>query len=134
MGGRLACFGIMAWSGTGCVRGFDLGRQLFELFLDEDMQYSCAPFRDEGDSLETAQKNKVALIARKLMLRPGLSILDIGSGCGGLALLPAGCPVRASPWRLHGLSPADGTCRPDAVPLTRDHLPEPPTQPTEGEP
>ncbi len=65
---------------------YDLSRQLFELFLDDDMQYSCALFRDENDSLETAQKNKVALIARKLRLRPGLRILDIGSGWGGLAL------------------------------------------------
>ena len=65
---------------------YDLSRRLFELFLDEDMHYSCALFGHDGDSLETAQNNKTALIASKLLLRPGLRVLDIGSGWGGLAL------------------------------------------------
>jgi cyclopropane-fatty-acyl-phospholipid synthase len=65
---------------------YDLGNELYKLFLDEGMQYSCAYFLDDGDSLEEAQKNKLRLIAAKLNLKPGLKILDIGSGWGGLAI------------------------------------------------
>ena len=66
---------------------YDLSGELYELFLDRDRQYSCAYFRDPRDSLETAQDNKKRHIAAKLLLdRPGLKVLDIGSGWGGLAL------------------------------------------------
>ena len=66
---------------------YDLRGELYELFLDRDRQYSCAYFRDPGDSLETAQDNKKRHIAAKLLLeRPGLKILDIGSGWGGLGI------------------------------------------------
>ncbi|MBL8852141.1 MAG: class I SAM-dependent methyltransferase [Planctomycetaceae bacterium] len=65
---------------------YDLSRQLYELFLDKDMQYSCAYFASEGDSLETAQLNKKRHIAAKLCLEPGQRVLDIGCGWGGLAL------------------------------------------------
>ncbi len=65
---------------------YDLGNDFYALFLDEDMQYSCAYFLDDGESLEDAQRNKSRLLAAKLDLRPGLKILDIGSGWGGLAL------------------------------------------------
>src|SRR5262245_40935418 len=65
---------------------YDLGNDFYKLFLDEGMQYSCAYFLDDGDSLEDAQRNKLRLIAAKLGLRPGLKILDIGSGWGELAL------------------------------------------------
>ena len=50
------------------------------------MQYSCAYFLDDDESLEQAQANKLRLIAAKLNLKPGLRILDIGSGWGDLAL------------------------------------------------
>ena len=50
------------------------------------MQYSCAYFVDENETLEQAQRNKMRLLAAKLELRPGLRVLDIGSGWGGLAL------------------------------------------------
>jgi cyclopropane-fatty-acyl-phospholipid synthase len=64
-----------------------LSGQLYDLFLDRDRQYSCAYFTSPGDSLETAQENKKRHIAAKLLLdRPGLNILDIGSGWGGMAL------------------------------------------------
>ena len=67
-------------------RHYDLGNDLYRLFLDEDWQYSCAYF-DEGDiSLEQAQYRKKDHIARKLMLNPDASVLDIGSGWGGMAL------------------------------------------------
>jgi cyclopropane-fatty-acyl-phospholipid synthase len=66
---------------------YDLSAQLYDIFLDRDRQYSCAYFRSPEDSLETAQENKRRHIAGKLLLdRPGLKVLDIGSGWGGLAL------------------------------------------------
>jgi len=65
---------------------YDLSDKLYELFLDQDRQYSCAYFYDRGDSLDTAQLNKKRHIAAKLLLRPGQRVLDIGSGWGGLAL------------------------------------------------
>jgi cyclopropane-fatty-acyl-phospholipid synthase len=66
---------------------YDLSAQLYDIFLDRDRQYSCAYFRSADDSLETAQENKKRHIAGKLLLdRPGLKVLDIGSGWGGLAL------------------------------------------------
>jgi cyclopropane-fatty-acyl-phospholipid synthase len=57
-----------------------------ERFLDEDMQYSCAYWRDGVTSLEEAQLDKKRYIAAKLLLRPGMKVLDIGSGWGGMAL------------------------------------------------
>ena len=69
---------------------YDLSDQLYELFLDQDRQYSCAYFHDLSDSLDTAQLNKKRHIAAKLLTRPGLRVLDIGSGWGGLALYLAG--------------------------------------------
>jgi cyclopropane-fatty-acyl-phospholipid synthase len=65
---------------------YDLSRELYELFLDEDLQYSCAYFQSEDDTLETAQRNKKRHIAAKLCLQPGQRVLDIGCGWGGLAL------------------------------------------------
>jgi cyclopropane-fatty-acyl-phospholipid synthase len=65
---------------------YDIGNALYELFLDEGLFYSCAYFREEGESLEAAQINKCRLIAAKLDLRPGMKVLDIGSGWGGLAM------------------------------------------------
>ena len=65
---------------------YDLGNQLYETFLDADMQYSCAYFTDPAHSLEQAQADKKAHIAAKLHLQPGQKVLDIGSGWGGLAI------------------------------------------------
>lgn len=65
---------------------YDLSEDLYRLFLDEDMQYSCAYFRHIDDSLETAQQNKKHHLVAKLNLNPGQKVLDIGSGWGGLAI------------------------------------------------
>lgn len=65
---------------------YDLGNDFYKLFLDEDMQYSCAIFETQDDTLEQAQMNKKRLIAAKINLRPGDRILDIGSGWGGMAM------------------------------------------------
>lgn len=65
---------------------YDLNGQLYKLFLDKDMQYSCAYFEKKTDDLEKAQENKKKHIAAKLRLKKGQKVLDIGSGWGGLAL------------------------------------------------
>lgn len=65
---------------------YDIGNDLYRLFLDEDMQYSCAYFVAPETTLEEAQRHKKDHIARKLCLQSGDQILDIGCGWGGLAL------------------------------------------------
>lgn len=65
---------------------YDLDEWLFRRFLDERLFYSCAYFEEPGQSLEQAQLAKCRLIARKLRLEPGMRVLDIGSGWGGLAI------------------------------------------------
>ncbi|MEK7820787.1 MAG: cyclopropane-fatty-acyl-phospholipid synthase family protein [Pseudomonadota bacterium] len=65
---------------------YDLSGWLYDLFLDADRQYSCAYFRTGREDLETAQRDKMRHIAAKLLLAPGMKVLDIGSGWGGLAL------------------------------------------------
>jgi cyclopropane-fatty-acyl-phospholipid synthase len=65
---------------------YNLTRRLYELFLDEDRQYTMAYYRDTSNSLEKAQLDKKAHVASKLYLKPGMKVLDIGCGWGGLAL------------------------------------------------
>jgi len=65
---------------------YDLSGALYDLFLDADRQYSCGYFRTGSETLEEAQIAKKRHIAAKLMLEPGSTVLDIGSGWGGLAL------------------------------------------------
>ncbi|THD36040.1 MAG: class I SAM-dependent methyltransferase [Sphingomonas sp.] len=66
---------------------YDIGNALYDLFLDADRQYSCAYFLDPAnESLEQAQDDKKAHIAAKLAIRPGMRVLDIGCGWGGMAL------------------------------------------------
>ena len=75
---------------------YDLGNDLFELFLDKSMMYSSAIFADENESLETAQWRKLERICRKLDLQPGDHLVEIGTGWGGLAVHAAsrfGCRV-----------------------------------------
>jgi cyclopropane-fatty-acyl-phospholipid synthase len=65
---------------------YDIDEWLFRCFLDTDMQYSCAYWPPGVTDLESAQAAKRALIRRKLCLRPGQRVLDIGCGWGGLAI------------------------------------------------
>lgn len=76
---------------------YDLNRPFYELFLDENRLYSMAYYRDPSDTLERAQLDKLALIAAKLQLQPGMRVLDIGCGWGGLGLYlnrHFGCEVK----------------------------------------
>jgi cyclopropane-fatty-acyl-phospholipid synthase len=65
---------------------YDLSYDLYRRFLDEDMQYSCAYFERPDMTLEEAQLAKKRHIAAKLALEPGMSVVEIGCGWGGLAL------------------------------------------------
>ena len=62
-------------------RHYDLGNELFQNMLDKRMNYSCAYWKDAA-SLDEAQENKLELICKKLYLKPGMKILDIGCGWG----------------------------------------------------
>jgi cyclopropane-fatty-acyl-phospholipid synthase len=65
---------------------YDLSNDFFRLFLDPSMMYSCAFYENAGDSLETAQFQKLDRICRKLRLGPDDHVLEIGTGWGGFAL------------------------------------------------
>ena len=67
-------------------RHYDIGNALYDLFLATARQYSCAYFTHPENSLEQAQLDKKAHIAAKLALEPGMTVLDIGCGWGGMAL------------------------------------------------
>jgi cyclopropane-fatty-acyl-phospholipid synthase len=63
---------------------YDLGNDLYQNMLDPTMNYTCAYWKN-ATTLEQAQINKMDLIARKLKLKPGMRVLDIGSGFGAMA-------------------------------------------------
>mgnify|MGYP003137457558 CR=1 FL=1 len=65
---------------------YDISTELYDLFLDANRQYSCAYFPTGNETLDEAQALKKKHIAAKLLLRPGMEVLDIGSGWGGLAM------------------------------------------------
>jgi len=65
---------------------YDLSNELYDLFLDPKKQYSCAYFKNENDTLEDAQNNKIQHIIKKLNIQPNQKILDIGCGWGSLAI------------------------------------------------
>ena len=65
---------------------YDISEKLYDLFLDKKRQYSCAYFKNENDSLEDAQTNKIDHIIKKLNIKPNQRVLDIGSGWGSLAI------------------------------------------------
>jgi len=65
---------------------YDLGNDFYKLWLDKTMTYSCAYFKSPADTLETAQAQKLSHTLRKLQLKPGMRLLDIGSGWGQLLI------------------------------------------------
>ena len=65
---------------------YDISDDLYDLFLDPKRQYSCAYFKNETDTLETAQNNKIQHIIKKLNIKPNQKVLDIGCGWGSLAI------------------------------------------------
>ncbi|MEM9344021.1 MAG: cyclopropane-fatty-acyl-phospholipid synthase family protein, partial [Pseudomonadota bacterium] len=71
---------------TNVAHHYDLSSELYDLFLDGDKQYSCAYFADPAMTLEEAQAAKKAHIAGKLLIEPGMTVLDIGCGWGGMGL------------------------------------------------
>jgi cyclopropane-fatty-acyl-phospholipid synthase len=78
------------------AKHYDLGNDFFRLFLDRELMYSAAWYENPGDSLETAQIQKLDRICRKLQLGPGDHVLEIGTGWGGFAAFAAtryGCRV-----------------------------------------
>lgn len=68
---------------------YDVSNAFYALWLDQNMVYSCAYFHAPGDSLDRAQERKLDYICRKLRLRPGQRLLDIGCGWGGLVMYAA---------------------------------------------
>jgi cyclopropane-fatty-acyl-phospholipid synthase len=68
---------------------YDVSNEFYALWLDENMTYSCAYFRDESETLDRAQLNKYDLICRKLRLTCGERLLDVGCGWGGFARFAA---------------------------------------------
>lgn len=83
---RLGRINMARASKRNVAHHYDLSDRLYDLFLDADRQYSCAYFTDPANSLEQAQQDKLAHIAAKLAIEPGMRVLDIGCGWGGMAL------------------------------------------------
>ena len=79
-------FNFITKSKKNVAHHYDISEKLYDLFLDEKRQYSCAYFKNDDDSLETAQKNKINHIIKKMNLKPNQKVLDIGSGWGNLAI------------------------------------------------
>lgn len=71
---------------TNVAHHYDISNDFYRLFLDEDLAYSCAYFEHDGQTLEAAQQAKYRHIAAKLRMEPGMRVLDIGCGWGGMAM------------------------------------------------
>ena len=82
--GRARSYNPLARARANVAHHYDLGDDLYDLFLDPWRQFSCAYFAEDTMSLAAAQQAKLARIAAKLCLRPGDRVLDIGCGWGGL--------------------------------------------------
>ncbi len=79
-------FNITKKSKDNVSHHYDISDDLYDLFLDPKRQYSCAYFKNENESLETAQNNKIDHLIKKLNLKPNQKVLDIGSGWGSLVI------------------------------------------------
>ncbi len=82
----LTNFNFVKRSKKNVAHHYDISDDLYELFLDPKKQYSCGYFKNENDTLEAAQNNKINHIIKKLNLKPNQKVLDIGSGWGYLAI------------------------------------------------
>jgi cyclopropane-fatty-acyl-phospholipid synthase len=82
----LTNFNFIKKSKMNVAHHYDLSDELYDLFLDPKRQYSCAYFKNENDTLENAQNNKIQHIIKKLNIQPNQKILDIGCGWGLLAI------------------------------------------------
>jgi len=82
----LTNFNFIKKSKMNAAHHYDLSDDLYDLFLDPKRQYSCGYFKNENDTLETAQNNKIQHIIKKLNIKPNQKILDIGCGWGSLAI------------------------------------------------
>ena len=82
----LTNFNFAKKSKSNVAHHYDISDNLYDLFLDPKRQYSCGYFKDENDSLETAQNNKINHLIKKLNLKPNQKVLDIGCGWGSLAI------------------------------------------------
>ena len=82
----LTNFNFISKSRENVAHHYDISEKLYDLFLDESRQYSCAYFKNENETLEEAQSNKMQHIIKKLNLKPNQRVLDIGSGWGTLAM------------------------------------------------
>lgn len=82
----LGRFNTLVRSKNNVAHHYDLSSELYELFLDEDRQYSCAYFPTGKETLDEAQRKKKRHLTAKMLLKPGQHVLDIGSGWGGLSI------------------------------------------------
>ena len=82
----LTNFNFISKSRENVAHHYDISEKLYDLFLDESRQYSCAYFKNENETLDEAQLNKMQHIIKKLNLKPNQRVLDIGSGWGTLAM------------------------------------------------
>ena len=79
-------FNLIGKSKANVAHHYDISEKFYDLFLDEKRQYSCAYFKNENNTLEEAQQDKIDHIIKKLDLKKNQRVLDIGSGWGTLAL------------------------------------------------
>ncbi len=89
---------------------YDIGNDFYKLWLDKDMNYSCAYFKDDTKTLDEAQEDKLDHILAKLQLEEGMTLLDIGCGWGALLIRAAkkykvkGCGITLSAEQEKGFS------------------------------
>lgn len=86
---HLSSLNTLKGSARNIAHHYDLGNDFYKLYLDESMTYSCAYFKNNNDTLENAQQQKYEHICRKLQLKEGESLVDIGCGWGGMLIYAA---------------------------------------------
>jgi cyclopropane-fatty-acyl-phospholipid synthase len=94
---------------------YDVGNDFYELVLGPSMVYSCAYWESEDSTLEDAQRDKLELISRKLALKPGMRLLDVGCGWGSMAIHAA---------REHGVSVVGVTLSQEQAAYARKRIAE----------